>query len=266
MRRSSNHEEHNFWMSYTDLMSGFLIIFIIAAVVAYSDYVTQKENFENEKERYEEKCKQYEELLAVMADKEHDIKNLESEIEMARHILDSVKKNDLKNLIPEYHDIFIATDEINVEFDKDRGSIVLTHKDANRFLFKSGEALMQPELKRFLNKNGKRIVEKTMDLWAQNNFSNIELRIEGHTDPSWDGTRGSDYGYMRNLELSSQRANKVYMYLLNDLGLSREQKEFVKKNMISIGYSFSHRVVNDNISNRSLDPSSRRIEFRIISK
>ena len=26
-------EEHNFWMSYTDLMSGFLIVFIIASVI-----------------------------------------------------------------------------------------------------------------------------------------------------------------------------------------------------------------------------------------
>ena len=29
-------EEHNFWMSYTDLMSGFLIVFIIAALVFYN--------------------------------------------------------------------------------------------------------------------------------------------------------------------------------------------------------------------------------------
>jgi hypothetical protein len=31
-------EEHNFWMSYTDLMSGFLIIFIIGSLLAYKGY------------------------------------------------------------------------------------------------------------------------------------------------------------------------------------------------------------------------------------
>lgn len=31
-------EEHNFWQNYTDLMSGFLIVFIIASIVAYNQY------------------------------------------------------------------------------------------------------------------------------------------------------------------------------------------------------------------------------------
>ena len=31
-------DEHNFWQNYTDLMSGFLIVFIIASLVAYGSY------------------------------------------------------------------------------------------------------------------------------------------------------------------------------------------------------------------------------------
>ena len=31
-------ESHNFWQNYTDLMSGFLIVFIIASLAAYSEY------------------------------------------------------------------------------------------------------------------------------------------------------------------------------------------------------------------------------------
>lgn len=269
MRRIFNKrtdEEHNFWMSYTDLMSGFLIVFIIASLIAYSDYKNQKTEYENEKERYEESRKQYEDLVAVLADRNLDITNLKEEITRARHIQDSLKKNDLRNLIPEYQDILVSNDEIRVEFDKQRGSIILTHMDNSKYLFESGSSQMEPELQRFLKAHGKKMVEKTILLWEKNKFSNIELRIEGHTDPSWDGTRGSDYGYMRNLDLSSARANQVYMYMLNELELSRSQKEFVKKNMISIGYSFSRRVANGDIADTSLDPSSRRIEFRIISK
>jgi hypothetical protein len=33
-----NGEDHNFWQNYTDLMSGFLIVFIIASLVAYGSY------------------------------------------------------------------------------------------------------------------------------------------------------------------------------------------------------------------------------------
>lgn len=32
-----NGEEHNFWQNYTDLMAGLLIVFIIAAIVAYHE-------------------------------------------------------------------------------------------------------------------------------------------------------------------------------------------------------------------------------------
>ena len=31
-------EEHNFWQNYTDLMSGFLIVFIITSLMAYVGY------------------------------------------------------------------------------------------------------------------------------------------------------------------------------------------------------------------------------------
>ena len=34
----NNGEDHNFWQNYTDLMSGFLIVFIIASIVANSSY------------------------------------------------------------------------------------------------------------------------------------------------------------------------------------------------------------------------------------
>ena len=38
------------------------------------------------------------------------------------------------------------------------------------------------------------------------------------------------------------------------------------QHMISVGYSFSERIENNNIDNMDLDAQSRRIEFRIISK
>ena len=91
------------------------------------------------------------------------------------------------------------------------------------------------------------------------------MRIEGHTDPRWAGY-GEDDRFLMNLDLSSRRANNVYEYILKNTGLNDSQKRFVKKHMIGIGYSFSHRLLDNSETDTSKDPSSRRIEFRIISK
>ena len=40
-------EEHNFWQDYTDLMSGFLIVFIITSLVAYGSYKVYVDLYHN---------------------------------------------------------------------------------------------------------------------------------------------------------------------------------------------------------------------------
>ena len=227
-------EEHNFWMSYTDLMSGFLVVFIILSAILYNHY---------------------------------NDKVAEAEKEQQADIIDSLKQNNLKNLIRRYHDVFVYDEYVKVTFDTIRGSIILTNRDIRKDLFvQRNEPIMQKELKNYLRHIGSSLISKTMTIWKEQNRKNIELRIEGHTDPLWDGERGTDYGYIRNLELSSGRANLVYSYIFNNCNLSSEQKEFVQKQVISVGYSFSDRVQKNNIYDVSLDPMSRRIEFRIISK
>ena len=184
-------EEHNFWMSYTDLMSGFLIVFIICSIVTYN-------NYSKKKQEYEKLC---EEILHI---------NPDSLI----HQLDSLKYlSSLKNQISEYNEIFVETDEIKVFFDTQRGSIILTHRDPLKDLFDDGKWVVKSPLKEYLDDIYLDVVQKTMELNSQ--YHNIELRIEGHTDPRWGGTfRGSDISFINNLDLSSKRANAVYEYIL----------------------------------------------------
>lgn len=40
-------EEHNFWQNYTDLMSGFLIVFIITSLIAYGGYKVYVDLYHN---------------------------------------------------------------------------------------------------------------------------------------------------------------------------------------------------------------------------
>lgn len=41
----NSNEEHNFWQNHTDLMSGFLIVFIIASLIAYKQYMEKKDDY-----------------------------------------------------------------------------------------------------------------------------------------------------------------------------------------------------------------------------
>lgn len=250
-KRSSDN--HDFWMSYTDLMSGFLIVFIIISIVFYRQYSESKQKFDKLFETY----------------KGLDADQINNKILRMTHELDSIKGANLKNLIYEYNDVFVSNDFVKVDFDSIRGSIILTCQDSKKYLFASGSHKFEPGLQDYLDQIHKPLVEKTMILWRTHKYNNVELRIEGHTDPngiSKGCVRGSDQSFLENLKLSSARANSVYDYILNSEELSEVQKNFVKKNMISVGYSFSKRVYDNNIKLVGLDPTSRRIEFRIISK
>lgn len=260
-------EEHNFWMSYTDLMSGFLVVFIILSAILYNHYNDKVAEAEKAQQEAVVKQELYEEALASLERASLDLENERLNVQQQADIIDSLKQNNLKNLIRRYHDVFVYDKHVKVVFDTIKGSIILTNKDTRKDLFvQKNEPIMQKELKNYLQCIGSSLISKTMIIWKEQNRRNIELRIEGHTDPLWDGERGTDYGYIRNLELSSGRANLVYSYIFNNCNLTSEQKEFAQKQVISVGYSFSDRVQKNNINDASLDPMSRRIEFRIISK
>lgn len=252
---SSN--EHDFWMSYTDLMSAFLIVFIILSAILYN-YYNQKVEEANQAQAVAEA--QEERYI-------HLIDSIRNELVGANAHIKEMEAKDLKNLIQQFDEVFPYDDEVSYEIDTIRGSIILTNRNPQLDLFaQSNQVIMRPALANYLKKIGKGLVAKSMEINSIRGDKGIEVRIEGHTDPTWDYQRGTDYGYIKNLQLSSARANAVYTYIFENCDLTPEQRLFAKKNMISIGYSFSSRVVDGNISIENLDPQSRRIEFRIISK
>lgn len=256
-------EEHNFWMSYTDLMSAFLVVFIILSAILYNQYTEKSEKAETEEKKYKE-------ALDFLKSTGNDKDSLIIIVNNLKSIIDSLNQHDLKNQIMRFKDIFPDNDYIKVDFDTIRGSIKLMPRssDPKKDLFAQGQSTMKPELRNYIgNVVGKKLIARTMEICKSSGYSNIELRIEGHTDPTWDAqNRGTDYSFMRNLFLSSERANNVYEHIFYNSDLSTDQQLFAKKNMISIGYSFSSRIQLGDIDDKSKDAASRRIEFRIISK
>lgn len=212
-------EEHNFWMSYTDLMSGFLIVFIVASIIA----------------------------MGYMID-----------------------------YTPEFKEFEGVKGDVRVVVDEDKRSIILYHKNASDDLFPTGGYDPQLALKDFLDIYGRRIVKKAIEL--KKSYSDVELRIEGHTDPAGIRDRrtgyvppyGSEESFIGNMTLSSQRANAVYSYLYNNCGLNPSEKEFLRNSAISVGCSFSERIKagthSDRYRDQELDDASRRIEIKIISR
>lgn len=269
--KKDSGEEHNFWMSYTDLMSGFLVVFIILSAILFNHFTKKSKEAEDSKIKYDSLIVKYNNAISELENSGRDIDSclvanakLKTRADSLTFVIDSLRKNDMKNLITQYRSVFIYDPNIKVTIDTHRGSIILTHQNTSKDLFVSGKDYVYGDLKAYLDKVGKNIVTKTIDLY-NSGFQNIELRIEGHTDPRWSGY-GEDDRFLMNLDLSSRRANNVYEYILKNTGLNDYQKRFVKKHMIGIGYSFSHRLLDNSETDTSKDPSSRRIEFRIISK
>ncbi len=276
--KKDSGEENNFWMSYTDLMSGFLVVFIILSAILFNHYTKKSEDAGAAKVKYDELIEKYNNAISELENSGRDIDSclvanskLKSKTDSLIHVIDSMRRNDMKNLVLQYREFEGIKGDIKVVVDKSKGSIVLYHKN-NEELFSSGGSSPRQALKEFLNQYGKRIINKTISL--KQKYPSIELRIEGHTDPV--GQYGQEYGgdasFVYNMSLSSQRANSVYSYLYNsnEISLNEQEKAFLRNYAISVGYSFSERIKNGTHLNRTtygyLDDASRRIEFRIIAK
>ncbi len=282
--KKDSGEEHNFWMSYTDLMSGFLIVFIILSAILFNHFSRKSGEAEESKIMYDSLIVKYNTAIEDLKNSGRDIDSclvanakLRSKTDSLTHVIDSLRKNDMKNLVSQYSEFAGIKGDIRVVVDKSKGSIVLYHRN-NEELFSSGGSIPQKALKEFLNLYGKSIIAKTISL--KRRYPSIELRIEGHADPNGIKDKrtgyvpryGSEDSFIGNMKLSSERANSVYSYLYNDknVSLTEIEKDFLRNHAISVGYSFSERIKNgthlDKTTYGYLDDASRRIEFRIIAK
>lgn len=247
----NNDSGYSPWMGFTDLMSGLLIVFIvIGAILIRQNNIVRLRN---------------ETLMAENEELQEEKRRLQEENEWYKTEYEKLKGNNLKNLISEYRSLLEVApySPIKAEIDTVRGAIVLRRNgDA---VFESGKDIIDPEFDKYLSEFRSVFLQESMRIWKKHNLKNIEIRIEGHTDPDPIKQYGSD-PFIANLWLSSQRANKVYENIYKG-SQDIEERNFMKKNMISVGYSYS-RYFNENgsMKNRSIYDRYRTIEFRIISK
>lgn len=119
--KKDSGEEHNFWMSYTDLMSGFLVVFIILSAILFNHFTKKAEEAEVSKVQYEEALSKYNKAIADLENSGRDIDSclvanakLKSKADSLTFVIDSLRKNDMKNLVMQYNEFAGIKGDIKV--------------------------------------------------------------------------------------------------------------------------------------------------------
>ena len=118
-----------------------------------------------------------------------------------------------------------------------------------------------------LSSKGKAYLDKLVPIYINTIFSKEELIneienivIQGHTDSqSFAGIKNSDVQYMKNMELSLQRANSVASYMFNTK-IDEKYNKKKKKILVVEGKSYSEPILTNGKEDFN---KSRRVEMRL---
>jgi chemotaxis protein MotB len=226
----SREEEIDYWISYSDLMAGILIVFILLFIfkmVDYQDAITD----------YKEGIRKQEEMI-------YELDETRKELAMTKEKVIELSSTRLK-IIALLQDEF-DKENIKIIIDPDTGAIKLKEG----ILFDTGKSIIKED--------GKEFLEQFIPVYLRILLGNPEIReeiaeiiVEGHTD---------DVGtYIYNLNLSQERAFNVVRYLLGD-DFEYRYKEELKGYITANGKSFSKLIYND--ANEIDREGSRRVEFK----
>ena len=283
-RRRKTDEETTYWLSYSDMMAGLLLVFVLIiaftmlhAKMQYDEKETEligKEQEllvkadELEKERtivsqqkttLDEQAKMLNAQEEALAEQGEKIAIQEKTLREQHELLDkleaimSEQQQKLDDIIGVRAELVEALkkefddSDLKVSVDEDTGAITF---DAG-ILFDYNKAVLKPSGKEFLADFLPRYADVLLSPKYRDNIS--EILIEGHTD-----TEGS---YLSNLQLSQRRALAVAEYCLgeNSKILSDKQLEEMRSLISATGRSYSRPIYDDK---GEIDmAASRRVEF-----
>ena len=284
-RRKAEDEETSYWLSYSDMMAGLLLVFVliisftmlqaksqyeakeielaekVAIILSQEDVLTdqedlladqqslldqQKEELDAAQAELDEQKSVLETLEALLEARQIELENTQYQLEEQQEELDRII-GVKADLIKALGDRFAGTN-LSVSIDSQTGAITL---DAS-VLFDTDEYYLKESGQDLLRE----FVPIYIDVLLSDDFRDYvsEIIIEGHTD-----TEGT---YIHNLELSQQRALSVATFCLTeDNGVLDDETIYTVRDMITAnGKSFSDPVY---YSDGTVDmDSSRRVEFK----
>jgi len=283
-KKRRQDEETTYWLSYSDMMAGLLLTFvlIISLTVLRSkiqydakqkellgkeqELIIQSEELENERLTIDEQG-------AKLNAQELKLSEQEGELLMKQQQLDDQKKllleqsdimNEMQKLLDEQQakldDIIGIRSELvaalkaefegsnlNISVDERTGAITM---DSN-ILFATGNSNLKNSGEDFLGE----FIPRYLKILMSRKYSPYvsEIVIEGHTD-----TNGN---YLYNLDLSQKRAYSVAKYCLDPKNkvLDETERENLEKVLSTNGKSFSSPIYDEN---GEIDAdASRRVEI-----
>ena len=118
-----------------------------------------------------------------------------------------------------------------------------------------------------LSDNGKKYLDKFIPVYINNIFSNPEFNdnitgivVQGHTDSQqYANLKSVDEQYLRNMELSLQRANAVAEYIFKT-NFDRRYAQIIRKKLTVEGKSFSEPVLVNGVEDYA---QSRRVVLKL---
>ncbi len=177
-------------------------------------------------------------VLAMTGFTQQSIEQKRKQIEVNKELIENLKKAN-----------------IEAEVDPVSGDIKISDLE----LFEIGSYTLSPKGKVYLN--------KLVPIYINTIFSKKELIdeidsiiIQGHTDSqSFSGIKNHDLQYLKNMELSLQRANSVAEYIFST-NYDKEYNEKLKKILVVEGKSYSEPVI---VNGKEDYNKSRRVEMRL---
>lgn len=283
-RRRKTDEETTYWLSYSDMMAGLLLVFVL--IIAFTmlhaqmqydakqteligkekELVVQADELEKERTivsqqrtTLDEQAKMLNAQEEALAEQGEKIAIQEKTLREQHELLDkleaimSEQQQKLDDIIGVRTELVedlsreFGNSDLKVSVDETTGGITF---DAS-ILFDYNKSVLKPSGKEFLAKFLPRYADVLLSPKYKDNIS--EILIEGHTD-----TEGN---YLSNLELSQKRALAVAEYCLGDNSgiLTESQLEQMRSLISATGRSYSKPVYDDK---GEIDmAASRRVEF-----
>ena len=264
-KRKEVFEEPGYWQSYSDMMAALLLIFILLIAITLFVYKqkrtdletaemqlnTTRQELEDSESELRNSMKELEEAYAKATMTEDELATAYQKIDEAQAELDSTisELRDIVGIRPdingELHKLF---DNSSMKVDAQTGTITFS----SDVLFRYNSALLTQESKATLQE----IIPMYLGVLLQDGFRPYisEIIIEGHTD--------TDGGYQSNMVLSTNRADSVAQFCLEEEnGLSADQIEQLQKMLTVNGRSYSVPIYDEATGEVDM-AASRRVEIK----
>lgn len=230
------------WMSISDMMSGLMLIFMFIAI----SFMIQ---IQEDKEKIEITNKELKKLIEKAKKDEAKIKNIARTYYKDKEELHNALTKEFKDDLKEWE----------AEITKD--NIIIFNSPS--VLFQTGKSKIKIKFKTILSDFFPRYVK----ILSSNRYKKEidEIRIEGHTSNTWSKYSTKELIYLKNMQLSQQRANNVLSFcyqIKNEFVINN--KEWLEKHFRANGMAFSKlKYLENNIIDLK---KSRRVEFRVQMK